>query len=208
MRLNEISKTDTIQFLLSNRIINYTIQEDGSIDVPGSVTLRGGKFKKLPVKFGVVGGVFEMNSCANLITLEGSPHEVDSFFCQHNYKLTSLKGSPKLVHGLFYCYENFNMTSLEGSPDWVEDDFDCSFNHSLESLKFLPKHIGGSLLITNLPKVTDYLSIFKSRHIGDIEIEDNRPLQNILNKYLKSRDIIGCQDELIEAGFEEYGRTK
>jgi hypothetical protein len=107
-------------------IVNYTINEDGSIDVDGEVYLSGRGLTKLPLKFRRVTGGFFI--CYNKLTsLEGSPKEVGgSFDCQNN-QLTSLKGCPKSVGGSFECYKN-QLTSLEGSPKSVGGSFYCSWN--------------------------------------------------------------------------------
>jgi len=75
-------------------IENYTINEDGSIDVDGNVNLNDRKLTKLPLKFGKVSGDFSCNY-NQLTTLEGSPKEVGGdFSCNYN-QLTTLEGSPK-----------------------------------------------------------------------------------------------------------------
>ena len=36
---------------------------------------------------------------------------------------------------------------------------------------------------------------------------DNEKVENIINKHLKGeRDVFACQEELIEAGYEEYAQ--
>ena len=92
------------------RIRNYTINEDGSIDVNGDVYLENRRLTKLPLKFRNVTGYFDC-SYNKLTSLEGSPISVGGgFYCYEN-KLTSLEGSPKSVGGYFYCHSN-KLTSL------------------------------------------------------------------------------------------------
>ena len=69
-------------------IINYTVNDDGSIDVNGDVNLSWYKLTELPLSFNKVTG---------------------DFYCSHNV-LTSLKGSPKWVGGYFSCEDN-NLTN-------------------------------------------------------------------------------------------------
>jgi hypothetical protein len=107
-------------------IKNYTINEDRSIDVDGSVDLINFNLHKLPLKFGNVSGSFY---CSNnqLTSLEGCPESVGgSFYCSNN-QLTSLEGSPKTVDGDFVCIGN-ELTSLVESPESVGGDFLCSHN--------------------------------------------------------------------------------
>jgi hypothetical protein len=100
-------------------IKNYTINDDGSIDVNQKVSLSYYGLTELPLKFGVVTG---------------------TFYCSDN-KLTSLKGSPKWVGGDFRCDENL-LTSLEFAPEYVGDTFICLHNN-LTNLKFSPKEVRG-----------------------------------------------------------------
>jgi len=129
-------------------IENYTINEDGTIDVDGGVDLSGKNIDKLPLKFGKVTGSFYCSN-VNLLSLEGSPNRVgDSFFCSYN-QLTSLEGCPTKVGGSFYCSHN-KLTSLEGSPNRVGGDFICYRNH-LVDVKGFPLIIGGGIVITDNP---------------------------------------------------------
>jgi hypothetical protein len=102
------------------KITNYTINDDGSIDVDGDVNLSYKGLTELPLTFNKVSGYF---SCSN-------------------NRLTSLKGSPKWVGSDFYCYNN-DLTSLKGSPKWVGSDFYC-YNNDLTSLEFCPDYVGGN----------------------------------------------------------------
>jgi hypothetical protein len=65
-------------------IENYTINDDGSIDVQGNVDLSDMGLTKLPIKFRNVTGYF---------------------YCSYN-QLVTLEGSPQRVGGDFYCYNN------------------------------------------------------------------------------------------------------
>jgi hypothetical protein len=107
-------------------ITNYTINDDGSIDVDGNVRLCNKGLTELPIRFNKVTGVF---SCADnsLTTLKGSPKWVDRWFKCHKNKLTSLEFSPKYVGGSFSCNDN-QLTSLEFSPDYVGSYFSCEYN--------------------------------------------------------------------------------
>ena len=90
-------------------INNYSINEDGSIDVDGDVNLSNYNLSKLLIKFGRVSG---------------------NFYCDNN-QLTSLKGAPSYVRGHFYCSYN-SLTSLEFAPSYVGHDFYCSGNPIFE----------------------------------------------------------------------------
>ena len=123
------------------RIRNYTINEDGSIDVDGNVDLSCRKLTKLPLKFNKVNGDFycRVNS---LTSLFGCPNEVGgNFYCSDN-KLKSLEHCPKKIHGGFSCYYNL-ITSLSGCPERINGDFNCSSNY-LTSFEHCPKEIYGN----------------------------------------------------------------
>jgi hypothetical protein len=145
-------------------IENYTINEDGSIDVDGNVNLSRKQLTNLPLKFRNVTGYFDCNNnqltsleggpksvggsfnCANnqLKTLEGGPKSVGASFLCNNNQLISLKGCPELVYGYFRCHNN-QLTSLEGGPKSVNitvGDFYCN-NNKLTSLDGFPKSLRG-----------------------------------------------------------------
>ena len=115
-------------------ITNYTINDDGSIDVNVDVDLRNKQLTKLPLKFGFVSGDFY---CYNnkLTTLEGCPREVGGDFDCDDNQLTTLEGGPREVGGSFNCSRN-KLTTLEGCPRQVGGYFDCSCNkvHKIYSL--------------------------------------------------------------------------
>jgi hypothetical protein len=114
---------------------DYTINDDGTIDVDGDVNLRDRELYIIPFKFGKVTG---------------------SFHCENN-KLESLEGSPYYVGGDFNCYDN-NLLDLEFSPAEVVGTFDCSFN-SLESLYGMPLEIGGDFNCKSNPDLEEIDSV-------------------------------------------------
>jgi hypothetical protein len=138
-RFNE-SIEDIDSICRKYRITNYTINQDGSVDVDGDVYLSYKKLTRLPLKFGKVGGGF---FCYNnkLTTLEGCPKTVGGSFWCYNNQLTTLEGGPtEVVGGSFYCYNN-QLTTLEGGPTKVGGDFSCS-NNQLTTLEVCPKTVG------------------------------------------------------------------
>ena len=87
-------------------ITNYTINDDGSIDVVGNVNLWYHELTELPLTFNRINGDFR---------------------CSNN-RLTTLKGCPRWVSGYFSCANN-KLTSLKFSPDYVGDFFSCEYNN-------------------------------------------------------------------------------
>ena len=123
------------------KIENYTINDDGSIDVDGNVYLWGYYLTELPLRFNKVSGWFECDD-NNLTSLKGSPKWVGDYFYCTNNKLTSLEFSPEYVGGWFDCKYN-DLTDLVGSPKQVVGDFRCINNKFLMSPKGCTEKIGG-----------------------------------------------------------------
>jgi hypothetical protein len=156
------SKEDIDSICKRYNIQNYTINDDGSINVDGNVDLSYRELTKLPLKFRHVGSDFYCNinqltslegapqtvgggyfDCSDnqLTNLEGAPKTVGGDFNCSNNQLTSLEGCPKTVGGVFYCNNN-QLTSLEGCPKTVGGDFDCD-NNKLISLEGSSTIVGG-----------------------------------------------------------------
>lgn len=116
-------------------IENYTINEDGSIDVDGTVNLSSKGLTKLPLKFRNVTGYFDC-SFNQLTALEGCPTSINGNFYCNNNPLTTLEGCPASVNGGdFFCdeiKELWNASSdvfkvLHSRDKWV-------INHNLWNL--------------------------------------------------------------------------
>ena len=118
-------------------ITNYTINNNGLVDVDGNVNLYNKNLDKLPINFGTV---------------------TRNFNCSYN-QLRTLEGSPREVGGGFYCSYN-QLTSLEGSPREVGSYFDCSDNQ-LRTLKGISERIDGDLIL-HLNPVDNICRLFKT----------------------------------------------
>ncbi len=142
--------------LEKNRIKNYTINEDGSIDCNQDINFFCENLNEIPFKFNRINGNFEISNnklkslknCAKyvegyfdcsvnkLISLEFGPEYVSKNYHCINNKLETLKGCVEEVYGDFNCNNN-ELTSLEFCPMEVERNFDCS-NNKLEYLDRSP----------------------------------------------------------------------
>ena len=120
-------------------IDNYTINDDGSIDVDDDIELSSFDLSNLPLKFNKVNGNFYCNR-NHLTSLTGCPRIVVGDFWIDFNKLTSLIGCPDYVGGDFDCNDN-KLLSLDGCTKEVGGDFNCSENH-LTSLVNLPNALG------------------------------------------------------------------
>lgn len=145
-------------------------------------------------------------SFKKLTTLKGSPNSVTGHFkCSSNF-LSSIEGAPISAGKDFVCSHN-NLSSLEGAPISVGKDFVCSYN-KLTSLKDVHKYIkdmNGTFYCYINPIKSHVLGVLKIKGCKEIALDDRR-LQTILNKYLPLGNIYDCQEELINAGFEEFAQ--
>ena len=163
-------------------IKNYTINQDGSIDVDGNVNLSSKKLTKLPLKFRNVSG---------------------NFWCYYNRRsggdtgtLTSLEGSPQSVGGNFDCFNN-KLTSLEGSPQIVGGDFNC-YNNQLKDVYGIKEgfRLGGRFYIENNPVYQIFKLFPKDRYDEVIEF---------LNEYNVIRDGNKVILQALEMVYDELG---
>jgi len=142
--------------------------------------------------------------------------------------LTSLRGSPRVVHGSFYCDRN-DLKNLKHGPDNVDVSFWCSKN-KLTSLKHCPTVVGGSFWCDNNQlislkhcpqkvisfycndnQLTD-LTNAPHKVEGSFYCENNRiadPLSEIINKGLIAEDFqITRESKLTFAEVESEKRKR
>ena len=169
--LLENQNTNNIDLKLLKKCIKgtYTINDDGSIDVDGTVNLSSKKLTKIPFKFRNVSGNFY---CYNnqLTSLEGSPNNVGGYFDCYDNKITSLDGAPNTVSGYFDCNDN-KITSLEGAPNTVGGSFYCYNNQNLPYSELFK--------IVDKVKHDIYYSSFDNPEDKD-KIRRDRDVKNIL----------------------------
>jgi hypothetical protein len=191
-------------------IQNYTINEDGTVDVDGDVSLYKRNLSKLPLKFGRVTGNFYCQH-NKLTTLEGCPGEVDDHFYCNNNQLTTLEGCPRVVGGDFWCYRN-QLTTLESDPDRIPEvggNFWCSSNQ-LTTLLGCPRVVGGDFwcYYNKLTIINDELEFVKIK--GDFKIENN-PIHNVYKlfpdfesfKYSLDYNYFRYPNQIVKHRFEE-----
>ncbi len=172
-----------------------------------------------------VGGGF---ICSNndLENLSFAPETVGGNFSCTDNKLKNLIGGPKRVDGDFFCGRN-ELESLEGSPETVGIDFYCQAN-KLKSLVGITKKVKDLCVngnqLTNLHNIhkmvdidgaADFLANPITSHVLGLlmmpKLEevylDNVKVLRIINRHLAGdRDVFACQEELIDAGFEDYAQ--
>ena len=107
------------------KISEYSIVEDGSINVYQDVSLGHLLLKELPIKFNYIEG---------------------NFFCRHN-QLTTLKGGPVKVNGVFDCSFNY-LTSLEYCPMEISGYMECGNNY-IDNIEYFPSIVGGAIYMND-----------------------------------------------------------
>ena len=156
---------------------------------------------------------FHIRDCS-LTSLEGAPQKINGDFnCAGNYTLTSLKGMPQ--EGVNNVYINkCELESLEGIAPHIKGSITLDANKRITSLKHIYRHLKSCREMRIGAEVeSNILGVLKIKNLEKLSIVDERhfeakeDISNIINKYLPnptSDQIIDCQNELIEAGFEEY----
>ena len=192
---NKLNKELLDEYHNVGYIGNYTINENGTIDVDGSVNLVGIGLYKLPLKFGKVAGDFWCSE-NKLSNLEGCPEYVGGDFDCSDNELTTLNGSPVYVGSTFDCSCN-KLTSLEGSPNHVGTYFYCYENY-FNSLKGLKCDISSDFFIECKLKIIydilkddlECIDNFYDFHILH-NLEDVNPTLNLkrLNKFIDLYDL-------------------
>jgi hypothetical protein len=127
-------------------ILNYTINDDGSVDVDGDVRIVKKGLTKLLFKFNKVSGDFEIPR-NQLTTLEGCPNEVGGDFACEDNPITTLEYCPTTVGGNFYC-SNTNINSLRFIPTGLSGYLSCS-NCYLTSLEYCPVNLVSLYCVSN-----------------------------------------------------------
>ena len=142
-----------------------------------------------------------------LNSLEGSPREVGRHVYAEGNNLESLKGGPDIVK-LSFNVERNKLTSTEWAPSFIGLDLFFSKNKltSLHNIHKHIKHIGRYAYFEKNPIESHVLGLLLIDGLKFVGL-DNEKVENIINKHLKGeRDVFACQEELIEAGYEEYAQ--
>ncbi len=166
--------------------LKYTIK-NGKINIQGNFYLDDEEITHIPVPFGTVSGSFQ----ANIETLK------------------SFENFPELILGNLYAYDT-NIESFEGLHTEVAGGVDFTMNEKLTDWVGIYKH-----LIIVGDKIKFDVDFVKRGGLGILLIKGvqevssgNSEVDAIFNKYLKGdRNVLDCQEELIDAGFAHLART-
>jgi hypothetical protein len=164
-------------------IENYTINDDGTVDVNGNLNiyLTRDKVKKdeqhnILINFNKINGDVDINlqwrkaGRAGKGQLPFTFNEVTGNFHANHNMLETLIGCPKKVGGCFDVRSN-RLNTLEGSPETVGDYFSANSN-SLDDLKGAPKYVGGNFDISDNDLKT--LEGLSPRIDGTLDFNNNK----------------------------------
>ena len=197
-----MTKQDIHKICRKYNIINYTINQDMSIDVNSGVDLNFKYLKELPLNFNIVDGDF-LCGYNRLKSLKGSPKFLDgSYACNDNNHISSLKYSPNYINGYFNCANN-NLNSLKYAPNTIKKDFHFD-NNNIKSLHHFP-NVKQRIYSINNP-ISELWDLFKNRnyidHFNDLDIiqDENTVILDRLNYFLTD---IG-EDEVKKDSIKNY----
>jgi hypothetical protein len=155
----------------------------------------------------------------DLTSLEGSPQKIDgAFYCSYNKRLKSLKGMTQEGVKRLHC-AGCSLSSFEGVARNISGDV-FAVKNPMTNLKGVHKHfdtIGGKMLLSDSIE-SNILGLLKIKNLKRVSFFKNsvdlgeksvakKEISDIINKYLPNptlAEIIDCQNELVEAGFEDY----
>lgn len=166
IELSLAEKKKPIDKWLDKMMINYyTINDDLTIDVDGSVDLNGKGLDQLPYKFGHITEYFtcERNFLSNMVNM---PNTVGKDLYMDSNALTTLIGIPKVKGGTI-SFKHNELTSLEGLDPDFRGTINCR-NNKLKNLDYLPNELESLVcednsfefsgqIITGMPRIKTHL---------------------------------------------------
>lgn len=181
--------------------------EHGPKDVTGDYYCNDNILTSLKYSPEVIHGDF-VASYNKITSLEGMPREIFKDVVLSSNELETLKDC-KLKEVFNSLYLNTNkLQSLEGVPRKIGQSL-YAVGNKITSLQGIHKYIdsiGFSLMLKRNPIKSHVLGVVRIANLRKIEI-DNKDVEKIINKYLAGdRDIFACQEELIDAGFEDFAQ--
>ena len=120
--------------------------------------------------------------------------------------ITSMKGAPKIINGSFAAGNN-PLSSFEFAPEIVKGRVIIS-EDKFKDLHNIHKHfkeIDGELYAENMDLDGPMLGLLKIKKLKRVIIDDME-IGDIINKYLPLGDVLECQQELINAGYEAQAK--
>ena len=148
-----------------------------------------------------------------LTSLEGSPKQFVDFYCNMNH-ITSLVGGPEIITETMNCQRN-KLTDLIGAPRSCKD-FYATVNNPISHLRGVGKDYlqeCENIYITTEKITSHVLGLLRVKNLDFIYAftiankDDNPKWLAIIDVHLRNgKDIMDCQEELIQAGLKEYAK--
>lgn len=219
MKVHELLENNTRRVLNNSKKIerwlkyapgikNYTIRDNGIVDVDGDVILT-----QISLTYTTIASLFSLKSPIRDYFIPVQFGTVAGDFSVSDTALVSLVGSPKVCGISFFC-TNTKIQSFEGAPEIIKGSLvanGCLNVHSLHNIHKHVKEIGGHFLIPETV-ATSILGLLKIRNLTSAPLfsemsEELMKAGAIVNRHLKGdRNIHACQEELLEAGLKEFAR--
>ena len=145
----------------------------------------------------------EASNCRSLVSFKGAPKTVGSLTVEDCPELKSFEGFPEHVKNSAYLKNCKNVKTTKGIKfiGKTLNVSDCTNLEKLEDITHAEEIVMWSTQIKNV------LYVFNIKNLKKINSSSIK-VEQIVNNYLKSNDMLNCQDELIEAGFEEYAEVE
>lgn len=128
----------------------------------------------------------------------------------------SFEGLPKEINRVIINNSPRVIRSFKGFPEKVNEVY--FYGHGGEfDVKDFAQYVRSVSIIgctqSRLKENTPILSLFKLKYLEKLKndnmiVDDCKNVFRIVNKYLEDGDVFGCQEELIDQGFEQYAKTK
>jgi hypothetical protein len=115
-----------------------------------------------------------------------------------------LEGAPSSIGGSFFCDGN-KLTTLDGAPSEIGGNFECADNKlTLEGVHKIIKKMNGFFDARTITSGGIGLLLIEGLKF----IHSDHPAFDIIEEYLGQgkKGLLRCQDELIEAGYEEFAK--
>jgi hypothetical protein len=145
---NASAVTDPAELFLIGEGVEYSRLPDGRLFVAREFSIGGRGLEVLPDLTDVVFGAAFACDVNRLTSLKGAPREVRGIFICDGNLLTDLRGAPRKA-GSFACQNNL-LTDLKGAPPRVKGAFYCSGN-KLTSLRGAPYRVSGNFYCSENP---------------------------------------------------------
>ncbi len=189
-------------------VIDYASIEMSATAVKDRIELTSRQWKEegSTVEFSIA----RMTSTPRISIMSNSASALDSVI--DDMKQIGIISDTFKATGVRYEVENITENDFSKLPKEVNGDVSIQ-GDKLESLHDLQKHLTGVNGYLNIfgPLKSSILPILQIKHLKGfvLNIDDKKTsdkLEEILKKYLPNGDILDCQDELIDAGLEEYAK--